>query len=669
MLWALGYSHAFGYHKSRGAFEANIFSGPEVEPDYSSFEEVDLLMPNVEVKLGPGGQDAKNPYICGIFDLQMVAPNKNMIVKHHVVQMTPKLNAASEKYVHHMILYGCDESQGFTNKNHNAIIAECESMPKGCYSMKWPWAMGSSPIIFPADVGKAFGGKFRWMALQVHYYNPSGVTGVFDSSGVALRFAPTLRSQDAEYFVLNGGTSPNQRDPLTSGQANVSIGLTVPSACTQSWTAPLNVLGAVYHAHLLGKYLNVDVMRDNKYEGQLFIQNGYDFNHQSLTRPHVKQLKPGDQMSFKCTYDTSSRTAPVHFGDLTQTEMCWGAILYYPSQAFGEASYVDKQYAQGNPQFDKVKSDAVYCKGGTQPLQVFTSTQFAIPGCVQQGDLASSVASSIVDDFKTQLVLTGNSTSTSSSSTTSSSTSGVTSPTQSTSSSTSSIVSSVTSSTSTSNTVTSSSSTSGPASSASSSASTSTTVTSSPPSTSTTVTQAPTASITITSTGTSNAQAPIVLVGMSTVYMPDVDSLIASTAYTNAFKEGYAEALGIVASLFTKFKLAKVTRRLGEGFETPVRHLSAANLNVEYEADLSTSSDAAAISSSAKSLTASSITAKVGAKLAAANFPNAADIDVKTFSSTEKPQVGVIGGQGRIHTASSFTYTMCCVALALVSQY
>jgi hypothetical protein len=133
-------------------------------------------------------------------------------------------------------------------------------------------------------------------------------------------------------------------------------------------------------------------------------------------------------------------------------------------------------------------------------------------------------------------------------------------------------------------------------------------------------------------------QAPTVLVGTSTVYMPDVDSIIVSTTYRNAFKEGYAEALGIAASLFTKFKLAKVTRRLGEGFETPVRHLNAVNLNVEYEADVSTRSDAAAISSSAKSLTASSITPKVVAKLAAANFPNAADIDVKTFNSAEKPQ-------------------------------
>jgi hypothetical protein len=123
--------------------------------------------------------------------------------------------------------------------------------------------------------------------------------------------------------------------------------------------------------------------------------------------------------------------------------------------------------------------------------------------------------------------------------------------------------------------------------------------------------------------------------------MPDVDSFIASTTYTNAFKEGYAEVLGIAASLFTKFKLTKVTRRLREGLETPIRHLNVANLNVEYEVDLSTRSDAAAISSSAKALTTSSITAKVVAKLASANFPKAADIHVKTFS-TDKPQVATI---------------------------
>jgi hypothetical protein len=139
--------------------------------------------------------------------------------------------------------------------------------------------------------------------------------------------------------------------------------------------------------------------------------------------------------------------------------------------------------------------------------------------------------------------------------------------------------------------------------------------------------------------------------------MPDVDSLIASTTYTIAVKEGYAEGLGIAASLFTKFKLTKVTRRLGEGFETPVRHLNSANLNVNYVADLSTRSDAATISSSAKALTTSSITAKVVAKLAAANFPNAADIDVKTIS-TESVQVvqfvDVNGHTNRLSKSTNF---------------
>ena len=81
-------------------------------------------MPNVEVVMGAGfksrllgglwvgGNDAKNPYICGIFDLsQMGVFGTNGLSidsKHHVAMFSPVLDADSTKYVHHMILYACD---------------------------------------------------------------------------------------------------------------------------------------------------------------------------------------------------------------------------------------------------------------------------------------------------------------------------------------------------------------------------------------------------------------------------------------------------------------------------------------------------------------------------------------------------------------------------------
>merc|ERR1712176_1654908 len=43
-----------------------------------------------------------------------------------------------------------------------------------------------------------------------------------------------------------------------------------------------------------------------------------------------------------CTYDTRGAASDVVFGDLTQNEMCWSAMMYYPSQGFTSASYANK---------------------------------------------------------------------------------------------------------------------------------------------------------------------------------------------------------------------------------------------------------------------------------------------------------------------------------------
>ena len=37
------------------------------------------------------------------------------------------------------------------------VVPECESMPRGCNALKWPWAVGSESVVFPPQVGRAWG--------------------------------------------------------------------------------------------------------------------------------------------------------------------------------------------------------------------------------------------------------------------------------------------------------------------------------------------------------------------------------------------------------------------------------------------------------------------------------------------------------------------------------
>lgn len=332
MHWALGTSHEFTFHgNQRGQFHANLLAPPQPVSDPSLYPSIEFTMPNVTVELGPGGQDPTNPYICSLFNLQELLPLPfNATDKIHAVHLSPILDADSRPYVHHMLLYTCPNNLA---QQHHSVIPECESMPPGCDQIKFVWAVGSQDIVLPDDVGLAFGQGQTALALQMHYYNPQLVPNIMDSSGVRVYLSPTLRDIDAGFMEFNGGTDPYNRPPIPAGVEEFALTpFVLPNACTSNWNGPVNILAVVHHMHLVGKEMRLEVERNGQYLGTLRREYAYDFTHQSLEPPSIATLLPGDQLNMFCTYDTSSRSVETTFGDLSQQEMCYGILLYYPQQ-------------------------------------------------------------------------------------------------------------------------------------------------------------------------------------------------------------------------------------------------------------------------------------------------------------------------------------------------
>eukprot|EP00567_Pseudictyota_dubia_P000268 CAMPEP_0197466362 /NCGR_PEP_ID=MMETSP1175-20131217/65009_1 /TAXON_ID=1003142 /ORGANISM="Triceratium dubium, Strain CCMP147" /LENGTH=732 /DNA_ID=CAMNT_0043002397 /DNA_START=129 /DNA_END=2327 /DNA_ORIENTATION=+ len=361
MHWALGSSHDFGFHGgNRGQFHANLMQPPSsssadipLEPrsanggdaNVEALEAVDVLMPNVDVVMGDGGSDPTNPYICSFFDMDELKREHEVETGHqaqddkvHIVSFSPVVDSVSKDYVHHMILYACDEASAQNGGYaHEKIVPECGSMPAGCDEMMWPWAIGSANTVMPSNVGIPVGGEngSRWLVLQMHYYNPSLDEGVKDSSGVRVQFTPQLREHDAGYLQLSGGTGSFQRDPMPAGVSSHVLTPTfvVPSSCTSSWEEPLNVIGVGHHQHQVGKKISIEVQRNGQNLGPMRIERQFDFNHHSMEESAIPQLLPGDEFVVNCEYDTSSRTEDVEFGEGSQDEMCYGFVMYYPVQA------------------------------------------------------------------------------------------------------------------------------------------------------------------------------------------------------------------------------------------------------------------------------------------------------------------------------------------------
>ena len=337
MHWAFGDEHEFEFHNhNKGQFHANLLQPPKDAPTLEGYDVATLTMPNVDVVLGENGTDPTNPYICTFFDLAQVIPDGyNVEDKIHVVHMSPIIDEVSKNFVHHMLLYSCPYVDGET-VSHLAVIDECESMPSGCDQVKFAWAVGGQDIVLPEEVGVPIAEGNRWVAMQMHYYNPDLIENVTDSSGVRAYLTSEPRPIDAGFMELNGGTFSDMRSPLPGGESSISLDpLVIPGdICTSEWEEPLTVLGAIHHMHLVGKTMRIDIERGGKFLGTVRPEYRYDFNHQSFEAPSsiTRTLMPNDQINVYCEYDTSSRTEETDFGDLSQQEMCYGLILYYPRQ-------------------------------------------------------------------------------------------------------------------------------------------------------------------------------------------------------------------------------------------------------------------------------------------------------------------------------------------------
>merc|ERR1711920_904573 len=92
--------------------------------------------------------------------------------------------------------------------------------------------------------------------------------------------------------------------------------------------------------------------------------------------PSISKIKRGDQLNMTCWYDTSKRSGPTPFGDLSDYEMCWSAVLYYPMQSPVEGMY------RWRPTVDDENVYSSRCgPNGWGAPQEFTATAPSIPEC------------------------------------------------------------------------------------------------------------------------------------------------------------------------------------------------------------------------------------------------------------------------------------------------
>merc|ERR1711931_37288 len=99
-----------------------------------------------------------------------------------------------------MIVNECPELRdqvGFSEHcygpNMPADLLKCD------VNMLAAWAVGGAEQVFPPHVGLQFGGENaedKVVILQMHYDNPTRMTGVTDNSGMRIYYTDDLRQYD-----------------------------------------------------------------------------------------------------------------------------------------------------------------------------------------------------------------------------------------------------------------------------------------------------------------------------------------------------------------------------------------------------------------------------------------------------------------------------------------
>ncbi|GIY63850.1 DBH-like monooxygenase protein 1 [Caerostris extrusa] len=109
----------------------------------------------------------------------------------------------------------------------------------------------------------------------------------------------------------------------------------------------IQVLGLLFHAHLLGRHVKARHFRKYEELPPLGEDANYDFNYQEY-RYYQDEVRifPGDQVTVECTYDSRTRNFTTFGGESTREEMCLAFFLYYPRmERFASVSV---------PQFDVI---------------------------------------------------------------------------------------------------------------------------------------------------------------------------------------------------------------------------------------------------------------------------------------------------------------------------
>ena len=266
--------------------------------------------------------------------------------KFHVVAWGPILDNID--VVHHVSLYGCSWSVAESDPY------ECPMTPLKCTRLiaAWTFAMGNETFCQLSGFNAAYpfgAGVFEWAVLRVHWRNRFRLSDQFDASGLRIYYTPNVRPWDLGTLVVGQRVlkiPPRQSEVTVSGKCRLVD-------CMSSFLNgnSIHVFLAVNHMHVHGREIETVVYRgsDTKRLSPIVIARDSSFNYEDpnfhglFTQPVT--VYPGDSIEVTCRYSSIDQDKTIHYGEsLTEEEMCYSYLSYYPRRSAHQGSTVCASY-------------------------------------------------------------------------------------------------------------------------------------------------------------------------------------------------------------------------------------------------------------------------------------------------------------------------------------
>ncbi|KAF7639406.1 hypothetical protein Mgra_00001078, partial [Meloidogyne graminicola] len=265
-------------------------------------------------------------YYCSIVEL----PEHIKQTKHHAIKYEAVITPGNEMFVHHFEVFHCQTpTKQFAGDCSSAKPIEAKS----CSKVLAAWSMGANPVVFPPQAGMPLGGPgfIPYLMVEIHYNNPSLLSGYKDSSGLKITFTKHLRPFDAGIIEL--GLIYSDANSIPPLQKSWPLTGFCPTECTEKLPSNgIYIFASQLHAHLTGRKLFTSHFRKGRKIGEINRDEHYSphWQHIQPLNPHINIL-PGDVLATTCLYETRKLKKWTWGGYGIEEEMCVNYIHYYPA--------------------------------------------------------------------------------------------------------------------------------------------------------------------------------------------------------------------------------------------------------------------------------------------------------------------------------------------------